>query len=142
MKKRTISLLFLLIYVLSLFAFASVRNFRVSSSKGETNLVGKIVYNISEDAIVELVKRGITVVKLTYNPLENYGIKDYLENLMKDTKYKDQMTLVEISDTSAKLPQIEIVSPNTNEIIETNSSTLVRKKICEALVNPPIDCIV
>ncbi len=142
MKKRTVALLFLLIYILSLFAFSSVRNFRTTPSKSKTDLAGKIVYNISEDVIVELVKRGVTVVKLTYNPLKDYGIKDYLEGLMKDAKYKNQMTLVEISDTSAKLPQIEIVSPNTNEIIKVNSSALVKKKICEALVNPPIDCIV
>ncbi|MCD6371476.1 MAG: hypothetical protein J7L39_02050, partial [Candidatus Aenigmarchaeota archaeon] len=130
-----------------LFSFMLLRNYSNNVFNKEESIrekfVGRIVNNIEDEEIVNLVQNGNTIVKIKFNHLcqSCLSLKEYLESLMENQDYKKQMTLVEILDSNISKPWVEIISPNENEILTTENKEEIQKVLCKALVDPPIDCV-
>lgn len=138
MKRKTISLILILVYFGSLFAYGSYY-FYSSSSPKEVSIENKKIIDrkFKESEISNLLPKGYTLIEIYLDGSENSTtIRYLLEQKVKSNTYQKTI-LAEILSTNFK---VRIISANGDKTLINPSQEEVEKEICKLIIYKPAEC--
>ncbi len=142
MKKTTASIILLLVYLSSLFAYGVYYQSPKQKVISLASLLQQRIKttDLTENEVSTLLLNGYTVIKFRFDSsMSSLLMKDFLERKVNSYGYSSQTVLVELPNYQAGYI-VEIISPNGEKSLVNSTQEEVTKNLCNLLVSKPTEC--
>lgn len=136
-KWTWVGLLIILLYLISLFAYAGLQSVR-RTTPPQNNIIH---YSLDPGLRNALIQNGATIIRFEYNENCNGCLEQrfYLEKIAEE--FKQQVLLEEIVNATVDIPITTIASRYGNHTLVNATQDEIFDSLCELMTFPPVACV-